>query len=108
MPTEEEFLKYKPKRLDFEWYEEEGFVRLKVPKFKSNIGQSFCKLIKKDNKFVANFDELGSIVWRNCNGKNTVKQILEKVKNKFPEEKNIDQRLFLFLQQMKSLSYIDL
>jgi len=37
----------------------------------------------------------------------TVKELLERVKVKFPTEENIDQRLFLFLQQMKALHYID-
>jgi hypothetical protein len=108
IPTIEEFLKFKPKRSDFEWYiNEEGLVKIKVPKFKSNIGKSFCRLIKKENIFTANLDNIGSIVWKNCNGKKTVKQILEELKKEFPEEKNIDQRLFLFIQQMKNLNYID-
>jgi hypothetical protein len=36
-----------------------------------------------------------------------VKIILENLKKEFPDEKNIDQRLYLFLQQMKNLNYID-
>ena len=108
-PTVEEFLQFIPKRLDFEWNtNEEGLVRIKVPKFKSNFGKSFCNLIKKEDSFTANLDKLGSLVWKNCNGKNTVEQILEIIKKEFSEPKNIDQRLFLFLQQMKSLNYIDL
>ncbi|UCD14221.1 MAG: PqqD family protein [Thermoplasmatales archaeon] len=108
-PTVEEFLRFRPKRLDFEWNtNEEGLVRINVPKFKSNFGKSFCKLIKKEDTFTANLDKLGSLVWKNCDGKNTVEQILEIIKKEFSEQKNIDQRLFLFLQQMKSLNYIDL
>ena len=80
---------------------------MEVPKFKSNLGKSFCKLIKKENMFTANMDRLGSLVWKNCNGKNTVKQILEIVKKEFPEEKDVDQRLFSFIQQIGSLNYID-
>ena len=108
LPTTEEFLQYKPIRLDFEWFtNEEGLVWLKVPKFKSKYGKYFCKIIKKDNTFTANMDKLGSLVWMNCNEKNTVKQILEIIKKEFPNEKNIDQRLFLFIQQMKNLNYLD-
>ena len=69
--------------------------------------ESFCKLIRQDNIFIAKLDELGTIVWKNCDGKNTVQQILKIVKKEFPKEVNIDQRLFLFIQQMKELSYID-
>jgi len=108
LPTVEKFLQYRPKRLDFEWFtDEKGLVRLKVPKFKSKFGKHFCKLIKKDNVFTANMDKLGSLVWMNCNEKNTVKQILEIIKKEFPDEKKIDQRLFMFIQQMKNLNYLD-
>jgi hypothetical protein len=109
LPTIEEFLKFRPKRLDFSWdVKADGLVEIKVPKFNSNFGKSFCKIIKKDNQFSANLDELGSFVWQNCDGLKTVEEILELVKKEFPGQENIDQRLFLFLRQMQSLYYIEL
>ena len=109
IPTEEEFLKYTPRRVDLEWkVNSEGLVEIKIPKFKSNFGKSFCRVIKKDNYFMGNLDKLGSIVWQNCDGINTVKDVLKIVKKEFPDEKNIDQRLFLFIQQLHSLRYLDL
>ena len=87
---------------------EKGLVEIKTPKFKSNFGKSFCKVIKKDNSFTANMDKLGSLVWKNCNGNKTVKEILDLMKKEFPKEENLDQRLILFLQQMHSLNYINL
>jgi len=108
VPTVEEFLHYKPKRLDFEWFtNDEGLVEINVPKFKGNLGKSFCKLIKKENLFTAHLDKLGSLIWKNCTGENTVKKLLDMIKKEYPNEKNIDQRFFVFLQQMKGLSYID-
>ena len=108
-PTVDEFLKFTPKRSELEWTTtEEGLVVIKVPKFESNFGQSFCKLVKKDNTFDASMDKIGSLVWKNCDGKNSVKDILEMMKKEFPDEKDIDQRLFLFLQQMQALHYINL
>ncbi|ENO12503.1 Coenzyme PQQ synthesis protein D (PqqD) [Thermoplasmatales archaeon SCGC AB-539-C06] len=108
LPTVEEFLRYRPRRLDFEWSTNvEGLVEMIVPKFKGNLGKSFCKVIRKENMFTANMDRLGSLVWKNCDGERTVGQILEIVKKEFPEEKNTDQRLFSFIQQMESLNYID-
>jgi hypothetical protein len=107
-PTVEDFLKFIPKKSNYEWYKnDQNLVSLKVPKFTSNLGKSFCKLIRKENTFTANFDKLGSIVWINCDGEKNVKNILDIIKKEFPNEKDIDQRLFLFLQQMKSLNYID-
>jgi hypothetical protein len=110
LPTVEEFLQLVPLRQDFEWSTNaDGLVELKVPKFKSNFGKSFCKkVIRKEDVFIANMDKIGSIVWANCDGLHNVKQILEKLKKEFPDEKDIDQRLFLFLRQMQSLNYIDL
>ena len=109
LPTEDEFLRYVPTRAEYEWStNDEGLVEIKVPKFNSNFGKSFCKIIKKDNIFNARMDKIGSIVWKNCDGKNSVKDILEILKKKLPKEENIDQRLFLFLQQMHGLHYITL
>jgi len=108
IPTEVEFLKYTPKRVDLEWkVNSEGLVEIKIPKFKSNFGKSFCRVIKKDNYFMGNMDKLGSVVWQNCDGIKAVKNILEIVKKEFPDEKNIDQRLYLFIQQLHSLRYLD-
>lgn len=108
-PTEKEFLKYTPKRVSLEWkLNGEGLIEIKIPKFKSNFGKSFCHIIKKENFFIGNMDKIGSIIWQNCNGKNTVKDILEIVKKEFPDENNIDQRLYLFIQQLHNLRYIDL
>ena len=108
IPTVEEFNNYKPIRLDFKWkINDKGLVIIIVPKFNSKIGNTFCKVIKKENNFSANLDKLGSIVWNKCDGSNSVKTILDNLKKEFPDEKNIDQRLYLFLQQMKNLNYID-
>ena len=107
LPTEEEFLEFVPKRADYKWeLNKEGLIELKVPKFKSNFGKSFCKLIKKDTTFTANMDKIGTAVWQECDGKKSVKEILKKLKKIFPKEKNIDQRFFQFLKQMDNLNYI--
>ena len=106
-PTVEEMLQFRPKRVDFEWTTNtDGLVQIKVPKFTSKLGKSFCNIIKKDNSFSANMDKIGSVVWKNCNGKNSVKEILDILKKEFPKEENIDNRLYIFLQQMHSLHYI--
>ena len=109
LPTLEEMLKFRPQKHGFEWsINDEGLVEIKVPKFNSNFGKSFCKLIKKDENITAKMDKIGTVVWKKCDGKNTVKDILEVLKKNFPKEENIDNRLFIFLQQMQSLNYISL
>jgi hypothetical protein len=100
-------LKYRPKRAEYSWdTNNEGLVQIKIPKFTSTIGTSFCKLIKKENIFTAHMDKVGSLVWKQCDGVTTVNDILKLLKKEFPKEKNIDQRLFLFIQQMNNLDYI--
>jgi hypothetical protein len=81
-------------------------VTVKVPKFTSNFGKSFCRVLKRDNTFLAHFDKLGSLIWPQCDGTKSVKEILAVVTKEFPNEKDIDQRLFLFLQQLNALNYI--
>jgi hypothetical protein len=109
LPTVDEFLSYTPKRLELGWStNEEGLVEIIMPKFNSKIGKSFCKVIKKENSFTANMDKYGSIVWKNCDGNKSVKEILKIMEKEFPNEENLDQRLILFLRQMNSLRYINL
>ena len=66
------------------------------------------KAVRKENTFTTNLDPLGSSVWKQCDGTVTVKEILDKISVEFPDQKDIDQRLFLFLQQLQSLGYIRL
>ena len=107
MPTIEEFLKFRPKRAELEWKENsEGLIEIQVPKFRSNFGKSFINVIKKDQCFTAKMDKIGSVVWKECDGVKSVEEILKIARSKFPKEKEIDQRLFLFLQQMNQLKYI--
>ncbi|MFH1100501.1 MAG: PqqD family protein [Methanobacteriota archaeon] len=109
LPTVEEFLRFQPKRLDFPWEtDEQGLVHITVPKFTSTVGKQFCQLVRKENVFTANLDKLGSLVWAQCDGDTTVQQILDRLKNEYPDQKNIDQRLFLFLYQMNKLRYLTL
>jgi len=100
-------LAYRPVRGDFKWTtDSDGLVHITVPKFTSSLGISFCKLIKKENKFSADMDKIGSLVWQHCDGKHSVKEIFEILEQEFPKQKTLDHRLFLFLQQMKALNYI--
>jgi hypothetical protein len=98
---------YTPKRIEFPWStSDDGLVTIMVPKFTSNIGKSFCRVLKKENTFEAHLDKLGSAIWKQCDGTNLVKDILAVVTKEFPDEKNIDQRLFLFIQQLRVLNYL--
>ena len=106
-PSVEEFLSFVPKRGGYEWAtDDKGLVHITVPKFYSSWGRKFCRLFRKKETFTADMDELGSLVWTHCDGAHTVKDILDTLKQRFGDEKDLDQRLFLFLQQMKALDYL--
>lgn len=106
-PTIEEFLVLKPRRTDYKWdTDEEGLVHIYVPKFQSSFGKKFCKVVRKESTFTADMDAIGSFIWKRCDGTKTVKEILDEMTPVFSNEKQLDQRLFLFLQQMHQLNYI--
>jgi hypothetical protein len=93
--------------LEFQWSTDaDGLVTLIVPKFTGKLGKSFCKVLKRENTFEAHLDKLGSAIWIQCDGIKNVKEILVVITKEYPDEKNIDQRLFLFLQQLKALNYL--
>jgi len=109
LPTEQELLNCTPIRKEYPWEkQDDGLITLEVPKFTSSLGKSLCRLLRKQQTFTSHLDAFGSIVWEHCDGHTSVKAILDKLKKTFPDEENLDQRLFLFLQQMDSLNYIEL
>ncbi|MCU0850333.1 MAG: PqqD family peptide modification chaperone [Candidatus Thermoplasmatota archaeon] len=81
-------------------------MTLTVPKFTGKLGKSFCKVLRRENTFEAHLDRFGSTIWKHCDGTQPVKEILAEMTKQFPDQKNLDQRLFLFLQQLKALNYI--
>jgi len=106
-PTVEEFLEFIPKWREFPWSADvDGLVHITVPKFQSKLGQHLCRLVRKKNEFQADMDRLGSFVWQRCDGKTSVKEILKALEKEFPDEKNLDHRLFAFLTQMGQLDYL--
>jgi len=106
-PSISEFLSYVPVRANYDWtVDEQGLVHIEVPKFQSNIGKKLCRLLRRKETFTADMDRLGSIVWLHCDGKKNVNDILQVLREECSDEKDLDQRLFLFLRQMNNLNYI--
>jgi len=106
-PTVEEFLVLKPCRSEYEWHtDDQGLVHIVVPKFQSGVGKKFCKVVRKKDSFTADMDKIGSFIWKRCDGVKTVKEILDELTAEFSDQQQLDQRLFLFLQQMNQLNYI--
>ena len=97
-------LKLKPIR-QIDWIEENGLIRLKVIKFRSRLGQWLCRCFKRPNYFFINLDEIGSFIWKKCNGKNTIEEILQELEEKYGKEM-MKERLIIFLQMLEKYGYI--
>ncbi|RLF48227.1 MAG: hypothetical protein DRN29_00215 [Thermoplasmata archaeon] len=98
-------LKVRPIR-QIDWIEEEGRVSLKVIKFKGKFGQWLCRALKKPNYFLINLDEVGSFIWKKCNGKNSIEDILKQLEEKYGKEK-MKERLIVFLLMLKRYGYVE-
>ena len=99
-----------PNRLfDWEIQKETKRVVILRPKYKSKTGMLLFGSFLKDKNFKVNLDELGSVVWENADGKNTVKIIGEILGQKFgPEIEPIYERLTNFLVQLHKQKFIRL
>ncbi|MCD6468942.1 MAG: PqqD family protein [Thermoplasmata archaeon] len=105
----DEVLQFKPKRKEFKWVAgDDETVVITIPKFKSRIGRWFCKAIGKDLFFTAHLDNIGSEVWKRCDGATTVGEILNILRERFPNEKELDKRLLYYLYRMDELGYISI
>ncbi len=77
----------------------------KKPSFIEKI--FFRNQLKKPYK--VDLDEIGSFIWKNCNGKNTVEDIINLSKNEFNENVSpAEQRVVLFINQMTKNKLIKL
>ena len=99
-----QWLSKKPIR-NAEWIEENGLIKLKVRKFKSKAGILICKILNKPNYFFVNFDEIGTFVWKNCDGKNSIEDILNMLEKKYGEEKMLE-RLYFFMKMLERGGYV--
>ncbi len=92
-----------------EWFEENGLVRIKIPKFKSKAGKWLCNVLKKPDYLTVNLDEIGSLVWKRCDGERNVGAILKEMKESMGErfeKEDMERRFYLFLHMLKRRGFI--
>lgn len=77
-------LEFIPIRM-YEW-KEKDLITVKVPRFRSKLGRKFCALIKKEFTFNVSLDRYSSYAWKLCDGKRTVREIGDLLKQEFGEE----------------------
>jgi len=86
--------------------EKELIVLLK-PKFKHPFLQKNILPRLKNPYFRIKLDKIGSFIWEYCDGKKTVKELGEKLKEKFGDDvEPLYDRLALFLQNLEKNHFI--
>lgn len=81
-------------------------VELHVPKFRSQWAQKFFFWIKKQTYHIE-LDDLGSIVYRQCDGTKTISEIVALVQAQSSEIiEQLEERTFEFFRQMYEFGYI--
>jgi hypothetical protein len=80
---------------------EENQIVLLVPKFTNKYLVRWILPRMKKPDFHIRLDERGSLVWQFCDGTMTVLEIVEKLKERFPDEKgDLYQRTGRYVQQL--------
>ena len=85
-----------------------GLVTLLKPKFKNKFLVKYLRpRIKKPN-YKVKLDQFGSFVWKKCNGKNTVAQIGDLLKQEFKDDIDpVYDRLAFFIQSLARHQFIE-
>lgn len=88
------------------WEEKDGQVEIKMQKFDGRLGKWLCRLLRKPNYAMIRLDELGSFIWRRCDGDTTVGEILtaldEEMGDRFDEEEELEKRTFYFFHMLRN------
>jgi hypothetical protein len=103
----EDFLSWRIERR-LKWTEQSEKVIVFRPRFgESRFGKKFADLVGL-NDYRIRLDEVGSVVWRHCDGETPVRSIVEALREHFGEKvEPADQRLKTFISQMQSSKMIE-
>lgn len=105
--TEINLLELKPVR-SCEWEKEGERVSLVVPRFRFSLLRRWLLPRLKKPYYRIGLDAVGTLVWEDCDGRNTVKEIGEKLRSRFGERiEPVYDRLELFLSQLERNSFIE-
>ena len=89
-----------PSRL-LEWYEEEGCCVLLRPRLRSNRIARWVASLGGDPFYRIRLDEVGSLVWKACDGRTSLAEICKKLRERFGREAEpVEERLAEFVRDM--------
>ncbi len=107
--TLEQLMNCYPQRLaDWEVNEENNRIVILRPKFRNALAARVFHPFMENKFFRINLDDIGTLVWRHCDGKHTVKKIGEHMAAQFGENAEpIYERLGKFLLQLQREKFIE-
>ncbi len=93
-----------------DWEEKEGKVVIKREKVRGKILKTILLPLFFSNKpfYYIYLDEIGSFVWKLCDGKHSLADIEKKLKARFGPLQDLEERLFMFFQQLLKARLIEL
>jgi len=106
MKDSSNFLEFIPVRADILWSEKEGIVTLEIEN-KGLFNRIAQKLFKKPKISYIHLDEMGSFIWPRLDGKLTVSELGELVKEQFGEKAEpLYERLSKYISILKSYGFV--
>ncbi|HKL38471.1 MAG TPA: PqqD family protein [Bacteroidales bacterium] len=103
-------LELHPVRLHEHDFTEEGNIYLKVPKFQKRWMRDFFISGRKKKHFTIYLDELGTATWLEIDGKKSVQEICDNLKeqlgDKIKPHHEVEERVSKFLSQLYEQRYI--
>jgi len=87
---------------------ESNLVTILAPRFRNGIFKKLFQPRLKKPFLKVDLDEIGSEVWLLCDGKRNIKEIGEKLKEKFAEKiEPCYERLSIFFKQLENARFIE-
>jgi hypothetical protein len=94
-------LELKPARKR-DWVEEEGRVVVLMPKFRHPWVAPWLQPMLRKPEVRVKLDDLGSAVWKLCDGATTVARMAEVIQKRFgPEAEPVHERIGAFLRKLE-------
>lgn len=88
------------------WEEEDDLVQVRMQKFDGRLGKWLCRVLHRPNYAMVRLDELGSFIWKQCDGSTTIADILtaldEEMGNRFDAEEKLEKRTFYFFHMLRN------
>ncbi|MCK9159473.1 MAG: PqqD family peptide modification chaperone [Bacteroidaceae bacterium] len=86
--------------------QEDGLVRLIIPRFTNNFMRHLLERMGRDSNIHITLEEHGSAIWRLIDGKRTVKDIIENLNEHFNNEENYEYRIIKYIMTLRQQQII--